>query len=148
MQKIPLNLARPGMILAKPVARADGIAVAAAGSEISESLLSRFESMGVDHLVVEGEPISLDGPGGASSFDKRIERIPFLFRKYPDDKWMGQIRRLLDNYFHMKAASSAAMIAAAAAAKAAKEAATAAPAPDQPPAEASAQAAKGKRAAK
>lgn len=126
MQKIPLNLARPGMVLAKPVARADGIAVAAAGSELSENLLDRFDSMGVTHLVVEGEPVSLDGPAGSSSFDKRLERLDFLFRKFPpDDKWMGQIRRLLDHYFRMKAAASAAM---AEAARAAREAETAAPA--------------------
>ena len=132
MQKIPLNLARPGMILAKPVARPDGIAVAAAGSELSENLLDRFDMMGVTHLVVEGEPVPLDGPAGATSFDKRLERMPFLFRKYPEDKWMGQIRRLLDHFFRMKAASSAAMAAAVAAAAAAK-AAPAAPAQETPP---------------
>lgn len=119
MQKIPLDLARPGMILAKPVARPDGIAVAAAGSELSESLLDRFDSMGVTHLVVEGEPVALDGPAGSSSFDKRLERLDYLFRKFPDDKWMVQIRRLLDHYFRMKAAASAAMVEAAKAAKAA-----------------------------
>lgn len=113
MQKIPLNLARPGMVLAKPVARADGIAVAAAGSAISASLLGRLDAMGVTHLVVEGEPVRLDGPAGVTAFDKRLERLTFLFRKYPDDKWMGQIRRLLDNYFRLKAASSAARVAAA-----------------------------------
>ena len=123
MQKIPLNLARPGMVLAKPVARPDGIAVAAAGSELSESLLDRFDSMGVSHLVVEGEPVALDGPAGSSSFDKRLERLDYLFRKFPDDKWMVQIRRLLDHYFRMKAAASAAMVEAAKAAKAAAAAA-------------------------
>ncbi|MEA4855570.1 MAG: hypothetical protein AAGU21_14580 [Solidesulfovibrio sp.] len=124
MQKIPLNLARPGMLLAKPVTRPDGIAVAAAGSELSESLIDRFDTMGVTHLVVEGEPVRLDGPAGSSSFDKRLERIPFLFRKYQGDKWMGQIQRLLDHYFRMKSASSAAL---AEAAKAARAAAAAAP---------------------
>jgi hypothetical protein len=119
MQKIPLNLARPGMVLAKPVARADGIAVAAAGSELSESLLSRFDAMGIGHLVVEGEPVALDGPAGSSSFDKRLERLDYLFRRFPDDKWMGQIRRLLDHYFRMKAAASAAVTEAAQAARAA-----------------------------
>ncbi len=113
MQKIPLNLARPGMVLAKPVTRPDGIAVAAAGSELSESLLDRFDTMGVTHLVVEGEPVRLDGPAGSSSFDKRLERLDHLFRKFPDDAWMAQIRRLLDHYFRMKAASSAAMAQAA-----------------------------------
>lgn len=120
MQKIPLNLAKPGMILAKPVARPDGIAVAAPGTELTENLLDRFDSMGVAHVVVEGEPISLDGPAGSSSFDKRLERLPFLFRKFSDDKWMAQIRRLLDHYFRMKAAASAAMAEAARAAKAAE----------------------------
>lgn len=124
MQKIPLNLAKPGMILAKPVARPDGIAVAAAGSEISDSLLDRFDSMGVTHVVVEGEPVRLDGAPGGTSFDKRLERMEFLFRKFPDDKWMSQIRRLLDHYFRMKSAASAAM---AEAAKAARAAAVAAP---------------------
>ncbi|EHJ49285.1 hypothetical protein DFW101_3286 [Solidesulfovibrio carbinoliphilus subsp. oakridgensis] len=127
MQKIPLNLARPGMVLAKPVARSDGIAVAAAGSELSENLLARFEAMGVSHLVVEGEPVALDGPAGSSSFDKRLERLEYLFRRFPDDKWMGQIRRLLDHYFRMKAASSAAMAEAAQAARAAATAEAAKP---------------------
>ena len=120
MQKIPLTLARPGMILAKPVARSDGIAVAAAGSALSESLLDRFDAMGVTHLVVEGEPVALDGPAGSSSFDKRLERLEYLFRKYPDDKWMGQIRRLLDHHFRMKAAASAALAEALRAAQTAE----------------------------
>lgn len=109
MQKIPLNLARAGMFLAKPVTRPDGIAVAAAGSELSESLLDRFDTMGVTHLVVEGEPVKLDGPPGGTSFDKRLERLDFLFRKHTDNVWMAQIRRLMEHYFRMRAASSAAM---------------------------------------
>ncbi|MHC1789977.1 hypothetical protein [Solidesulfovibrio sp.] len=116
MQKIPLTLAKPGMILAKPVTRPDGIAVAAAGSELSQSILDRFDTMGVTHVVVEGEPVRLDGQPGGTSYDKRLERLDFLFRKFPDDKWMGQIKRLLDRYFRMKAAASAAVAEAAKAA--------------------------------
>lgn len=116
MQKIPLTLAKPGMILAKPVTRPDGIAVAAAGSELSQGILDRFDTMGVSHVVVEGEPVNLDGAPGGTSYDKRLERLDFLFRKYPEDKWMGQIRRLLDHYFRMKAAASLAMAEAAKAA--------------------------------
>lgn len=113
MQKIPLNLARPGMVLAKPVARADGIAVAAAGSELSEGLLDRLDGMGVTHVVVEGEPVKLDGPPGSTSFDKRLERLDFLFRRHTDNAWMAQIRKVMDHYFRMRAASSAAMAQAA-----------------------------------
>ena len=113
MQKIPLTLAKPGMILAKPVTRPDGIAVAGAGSELSQGILDRFDSMGISHVVVEGEPVRLDGQPGGTSYDKRLERLDFLFRRYPDDKWMGQIKRLVDHYFRMKAAASAAMAEAA-----------------------------------
>ena len=113
MQKIPLSLAKPGMILAKPVARPDGIAVAAAGSELSQGILDRFDSMGITHVVVQGEPIKLDGEPGGTSYDKRLERLDFLFRRFPDDKWMGQIKRLVDHYFRMKAAASAALAEAA-----------------------------------
>lgn len=116
MQKIPLTLAKPGMILAKPVTRPDGIAVAAAGSELSQGILDRFDTMGVSHVVVEGEPVRLDGAPGGTSYDKRLERLDFLFRKYSDDKWMGQIKRLVDHYFRMKAAASLAMAEAAKAA--------------------------------
>lgn len=116
MQKIPLTLAKPGMILAKPVTRPDGIAVAGAGSELSQGILDRFDSMGISHVVVEGEPVKLDGQPGGTSYDKRLERLDFLFRRYPDDKWMGQIKRLVDHYFRMKAAASAAMAEAARAA--------------------------------
>ena len=122
MQKIPLNLARPGMTLAKPVTRPDGIAVAAAGSELSESLLDRFDTMGVSHLVVEGEPVKLDGPPGGTSFDKRLERLDYLFRKHAGNTWMAQIRRLMDHYFRMRAASSAAMAQAQQAAENGKDA--------------------------
>jgi hypothetical protein len=116
MQKIPLTLAKPGMILAKPVTRPDGIAVAGAGSELSQGILDRFDSMGISHVVVEGEPVKLDGQPGGTSYDKRLERLEYLFRRFPEDKWMGQIRRLVDHYFRMKAAASAAMAEAARAA--------------------------------
>ena len=113
MQKIPLNLAKPGMVLAKAVSRPDGMVLAAAGSTLTEGLLDRLEPMGVSHLVVEGEPVALEG-AGSTSFGKRLERLDYLFRKYPDDKWMGQMRRLLHRYFGMKAASAAARLARAA----------------------------------
>ncbi len=113
MQKIPLTLARPGMVLAKAVSRADGIAVAAQGTELSQTLLDRFETMGVDAVVVEGNPVDLEGAAGDMSFEKRAERLDHLFRRHAGDKWMGQIKRLLYDYFKLKAAGLAAARAAA-----------------------------------
>jgi hypothetical protein len=117
MQKIPLNLARPGMVLAKAVARTDGIAVAAQGTELSQALLDRFETMGVDTVVVEGNPVNLEGSAGDISFEKRAERLDHLFRRHAGDAWMEQIKRLLYDYFKLKAAGAAAAGAAADAAR-------------------------------
>jgi len=113
MQKLPLSLARPGMVLAKAVARADGIAVAAQGTELSQSLLDRFDTMGVDAVVVEGNPVDLEGSAGDISYEKRAERLDHLFRKHAGDKWMEQIKKLLYDYFKLKAAGMAAARAAA-----------------------------------
>lgn len=115
MQKLPISLARPGMVLAKPVARADGIAVAAQGTELSQALLDRLDTMGVDAVVVEGNPVNLEGAAGDISYEKRAERLDYLFRKHAGDAWMQQIKKLLYDYFRLKAAGMAAAKAAAAA---------------------------------
>jgi hypothetical protein len=105
MQKIPLNLARPGMVLAKPVPRQDGIVVVASGTEISEGLLSRLESMEVETIVVEGNPVNMDGVMAGSSYATRVERLDHLFRKFPDDPWMGRVKGMFKEYFTLKAAA-------------------------------------------
>jgi hypothetical protein len=108
MQKIPLNLAKPGMVLAKPVPRQDGIVVVAAGSEITEGLLSKLESMEVETIVVEGNPVNMDGVMAGSSYTARIDRLDHLFRKFPDDPWMGRIKEMFRGYFTIKAAAGSA----------------------------------------
>jgi hypothetical protein len=106
MQKIPLNLAKPGMVLAKPVPRQDGIVVVASGTEITEGLLDKLQSMEVETIVVEGNPVNMDGVMAGSSYATRIARLDHLFRKFPDDPWMGRVREMFRAYFTVKAASS------------------------------------------
>ncbi|MFP5239303.1 MAG: hypothetical protein ACLGQW_05680 [Acidobacteriota bacterium] len=107
MQKIPLNLAKPGYVLAKPVARADGMVVAAQGTELTEALLDKFDMMGVDQVVVEGEPVQTEGVSSGTNYDQRLERLDHLFRKHAQDPWMNQVKALLQHYFKMKVASKA-----------------------------------------
>ena len=107
MQKIPLNLAKPGYVLAKPVARSDGMVVAPQGAEITESLLDKFDMMGVEHVVVEGNPVSTEGVSSGTNYDVRMQRLDHLFRHHGEDAWMNQVKSLLVNYFKMKVASKA-----------------------------------------
>ncbi|MEF2144406.1 MAG: hypothetical protein V3573_03085 [Desulfovibrionaceae bacterium] len=107
MQKIPLNLAKPGMVLARAVSRDNGITIVAEGVELSESLLKRLEGMGIERVVVKGSPVTMDG-GGSTAFDERLARLDHLFRAQEKDQWMRKVKAFLRNYFKLKAAAQAA----------------------------------------
>jgi hypothetical protein len=111
MQKIPLKLAKPGMILARSVTRENGITVVAEGFELTESLILRLEGMKVERVVVKGNPVRMEG-GGATAFDERLARLDHLFRAYEKDQWMRKVKAFLANYFRLKAAAQAAAEAA------------------------------------
>jgi hypothetical protein len=64
MQKIPLMLAKAGMILARDVFRGDspvGFPICGKGTELTDSLLARFENMDVQTVQVEGHPVWEEG---------------------------------------------------------------------------------------
>jgi len=111
MQKIPLKLAQPGMVLARAVSRENGITVVAEGVELTDSLITRLESMKIERLVVKGSPVRMEG-GGSTAFDVRVERLDHLFRAYRDDQWMRKVKAFLANYFRLKAAAQTAAEAA------------------------------------
>lgn len=103
MQKIPVKLAAPGMKLAKPVTKENGMVVIAEGAELSETLIARLEQMKIERIMVKGNPVNLDG-GGNSSWSKRSERLDYLFRRYKKDKWMSRVQGFFKEYFDLKAA--------------------------------------------
>ncbi len=103
MQKIPVKLAAPGMKLAKPVTRENGMVVIAEGAELSESLIARLEQMNIERITVKGNPVDMNGDG-SSSWDKRAERLDHLFRRYRKDKWMSRVKGFFKGYFELKAA--------------------------------------------
>jgi hypothetical protein len=108
MQKIPLNLAKPGYVLAKPVSRADGMVVAPQGIAITEALLDKLDMMGVDNVVVEGAPVQMDGVVSGTNYDLRLQRLDHLFRKHAADPWMVQVKAMLVDYFKRKVAGKSA----------------------------------------
>lgn len=64
MQKIPIILAKAGMILARDVYRGDspvGIPVCGKNTALTDSLLMRFENMDITTIYVEGHPVPEEG---------------------------------------------------------------------------------------
>ncbi|MDQ7032082.1 MAG: hypothetical protein Q9M37_05125 [Desulfonauticus sp.] len=105
MQKIPINLAQPGMELEKPACTESGQVLLAKGAKLTENAIKILEKKGIKSLTVKGEPLDLEGLATSPSFQKRIERLDYLFRYYKDDPFMQKIKKLIKNYFQRKAAS-------------------------------------------
>lgn len=64
MQKIPIVLAKAGMILARDIFRdrvINGIPICGKGTELTESLLARLGNMDIQTLHVEGHPVWEEG---------------------------------------------------------------------------------------
>lgn len=106
MQKVPLQLAAPDMVLAKPVTRADGMVLVGAGTALTASLLSRLEMMEIEFVVVEGEAV--DAACAAEALLKQQEHLDHLFRSFKDDKYMQHIKRMLVEYYTFKCMAGAA----------------------------------------
>jgi hypothetical protein len=108
MQKIPLSLAKPGMKLAKPITKANGMPIIAAGVELSESLIDRLDGMGIDKVFVVGDAVA-----ASQNPSERVTRLDHLFRRLEDQPFQMQIKRYLREYFTIKAAADAAATPAA-----------------------------------
>jgi len=107
MQKIPINLAQPGMVLEKPAVKENGQVLLAAGATLTEGIISQLEKKGIKTIVVQGEPLDMEGLTSNPSFEKRAERLEHLFRYYQNDPVMQKIKKFLQYYFRQKALISA-----------------------------------------
>lgn len=105
MQKIPIDLAAPGMKLAKPVTKEGGMTIMAEGMELTESLIARLENMKIDRITVQGHPVDMGGAGSGTVYAERLERLDYLFRRHSKDKWMMRVKNRMAQYFRIKAAA-------------------------------------------
>ena len=102
MQKIPLSLVKPGMKLAKPITKPNGMPIIAAGVELSEALIARLDGMGIDKVHVQGDAVS-----ASANPSERVARLDHLFRRLEGDPWMREVKGFFREYFTIKAAADA-----------------------------------------
>ncbi len=111
MQKIPLDLARPDMVLAKPVTRENGMVLVAAGTTLTDSLISKLGNMGVEEIAVQEDGLAMGDGCGAEALEKRMERLDHLFRNHGDNPHMQKIKGLVAEYYKRRCALAAARAA-------------------------------------
>ena len=94
------------MILAKPVTRENGMVLVAAGTALTESLIMRLENMGVEQLVVEGNPVDMGEGSGSEAQAKKLERLEHLFRNFADDAYMQKVKAMVRAYYTLGAGAA------------------------------------------
>ena len=101
MQKIPLNLAKTGMLLARDVTTADDKVLACADSAVDDAMLRRLDLAGVKELVVRGKSV----PGANMGYDAlaRAQRLEYFFRAHQDDRFMMTLKNMLFRHFKERA---------------------------------------------
>ncbi len=117
MQKIPLPLAEPDMVLEKPITRDNGMILVGEGTVLTEALIDRLNNMKIPSIVVQGHPLNLDGGGSSTSFGRRGKRLEHLFRQKGSDPFMRDLQGFFADYFTRKGAVEKAEAAEAAAAE-------------------------------
>ena len=103
MQNIPLSLAQPGMKLAKAITKANGMPIVGVGVELTEALIDRLDSMGIDTVSIAGAAVS-----ASQNPSERVLRLDHLFRRLEGDPDMVKVKAYLREYFSIRAAADAA----------------------------------------
>ncbi|NCC24613.1 MAG: hypothetical protein EOM25_05335 [Deltaproteobacteria bacterium] len=98
MQKIPLPLARPGMVLEKPITRENGMVLVGEGTTLTDGLITRLENMDIKYVVVEGHPLADEGGTGGTA-SAQIKRLDHLFRKFEIDPWMMEVKAAIKSHW-------------------------------------------------
>lgn len=88
MQKVPLELVRPGMILAKTITNDTGMALCGEGTELTDVIIERLKRMNVTHVTLKGHPVDM---GDTKTPEQKIEELKARFVRVQGDPLMDEI---------------------------------------------------------
>ncbi len=94
MQKIPVEKATAGMVLAKPLTRKDGVTLMGEGTVLTEQLINRLTDMDIAKLFVKGRPLSIEGEGD-KTLEQRYQEVENRFSLVKDDNLSSQIKEII-----------------------------------------------------
>lgn len=98
MQKIPLMLARSGMVLARNIFRnasSTGNPVCGADTILSDALIARLENMDINSIYVKGHPV---WQAGDRSLDEQLRDLEHRFEKVRQNPLMSRFYDIYADY--------------------------------------------------
>ena len=100
MQKIPLNLAKPGMRLAKAVLNEKGLVLCGEGVELSDALISRLSNLNINKITVEGHPV--DTGVEEKPLSEQLKDLEKRFEKVKSDPLMKMVKDMIERQIREK----------------------------------------------
>ncbi len=94
MQKVPIDLVKPGMVLAKPILNDSGMALCAEGTELTASIIERLIKMNITHVTLRGNPVDLGIE--IKSKEQKVKELHARFEKVKDDPLMDRIKASIE----------------------------------------------------
>ncbi len=98
MQRLPIKLLQPGMIVAREVLNDKGITLVNSETELDEKLIFRMENMHISLVLVQGTPVDLE-EFQPVTLQKRIDDNDRAFSIHKDNPTMKQLRVLVKSHF-------------------------------------------------
>jgi hypothetical protein len=99
MQKIPLTLAEPDMVLGRDIYRDDnpgGPPICGRGMKLTGALIERLKKMGVQSITVEGSPL---GTAGLKSPEEILQALDERFRKVEGDPLTIRLKNIYRQFY-------------------------------------------------
>ena len=96
MQRIPIKLAKEGMVLAKEAVTPEGQVLCGAGTALTDEIITRLSRQEVLTLTVEGHPVQLPGE---KSLAQRLKELDHRFSKVNKDPVLRALKTLIGEYW-------------------------------------------------
>lgn len=94
MQKIPIHLAEPGMVLAKPIISESGMQLCAEETVLTASIIERLKKMQIIQITLKGNPV--DSPVKQPSNAESVKELNARFSKVKNDPLMEKVRTAIE----------------------------------------------------
>jgi hypothetical protein len=99
MPKVLISEAQPGQILRRPALTRSGLVMVQPGTELTESIIERLKTIGIDSVHVEGT-----GSGPEKPLEVALQELDARFAGHERDPWMQDLKAIIAR--HLRAAAS------------------------------------------
>jgi hypothetical protein len=93
MQKVPIDLVKPGMVLAKSVSNEKGMPLCAEGTELNANLIERLKKMNIGTVTLKGHPV--DVGVDEKTTEEKIQELNARFIKVEGDPIMDKLKEAI-----------------------------------------------------